>query len=226
MKRVLFCVAIYVAATAVGRDKIIDAKLEKAHQKYDVMMKKSALDYVRALDEAEKAYTKKGDLNEALEIRKIKENFLYDVELRRTFALKGGERVLLTSLTPDFKKAEHAAVKINGGTTTPIIHGEPCEDFIFAHANSLLRYKVPHGAVYFTAIACSPYSKSITFKVLVDGELEFESKALSEYKDELVEIKVKLPKDASTLELITDTLGNSISDHSCWAYPAFFGFYE
>ena len=104
---------------------------------------------------------------------------------------------------------------VNEGTTTPLIDNKPCADFLFAHADSLIRYKIPSRASYFTAKGCSSHSKSVSLKVIIYGQVAFKSKSLSNYSKGYVDIKVKIPSNAKNIELITDSLGDADWDHTC-----------
>ncbi len=134
------------------------------------------------------------------------------------------KNISLTKLTPEFASVGFGQLLINQaiGNAPVIIDGKECTEFLFAHANSLLRYKVPPNMSTFSAIGLSTHpNKSVRFKVVGDGKTFFESEELSKCDENQTRIRIKLPTTLKMIDLITDTCGNDKADHSVWAYPRF-----
>ena len=202
--------------------------------------------YDQALEKSQKKYVVDGKLEEAVKIKNEREKLKLSETLKSAHAmvqkplkqktptdtnskreairpkntLTKKEAIKLTSLTPTDVFVGWDKMKVNGGDI-PMIDGKPCTDFIYAHANSLIRYNIPKGVKYFHAIACSPHSKSVAFFIRIDGKQVFKSRALEKYRDKTTKVKVKIPLNAKIIELVADTLGDANSDHSCWGYPQF-----
>lgn len=102
--------------------------------------------------------------------------------------------------------------------TRPVIPKEWqfCQEYLFAHAPSQLTYKLPSGMKSFTSIGyCAASGGSVSFRVLVDGKVLFES----DPDVVVVPIRVDIPPQSQSLELAIDPLQNKVSDHSFWLYP-------
>lgn len=102
--------------------------------------------------------------------------------------------------------------------TRPVIPKEWqfCREYLFAHALSQLTYKLPPGMKSFTSIGyCAASGGSVSFRVLVDGKVLFES----DPDVVVVPIRVDIPPQSQSLELAIDPLQNNVSDHSFWLYP-------
>lgn len=203
-------------------DKFTEARIQKAHAQYRLALEKAESTYLRVLEDAYRLYTKRKQLDDAKRIKSIINDFIEGKDLKKNYVLPEKGKLRLTTLTPVKAKVAHFEVRTNNGDM-PIVNGEVCQDFIFAHASSQVRYAIPNHAKYFTAIGCSPHSKSIGFKVVIDGRTVFKLKALSTFNKSNYEmpIKVKIPSNARFIDLITDDLGDDNSDHSYWAFPEF-----
>lgn len=129
----------------------------------------------------------------------------------------------LVDMKPLSKKIGHFSLMVNQTPNgrTPTLGTATCYEFLYAHASSRMKYKIPRGAKYFQAKATSLASKSITFEVLVGGKRKFKSKSLSLYNSGYIDIKIKLKPSAHDIELITDSMGDADSDWSVWCLPRF-----
>jgi hypothetical protein len=126
------------------------------------------------------------------------------------------KRTPLTKLTPTSVTSYKDSFAVNKGTRTPLINGEDCTEYLFAHAASVVKYNIPPKSRYFTAIAYSATSSSVKFIVRVDGKEMYSSQELP-----MSRVLVELPEGAKVLELECDPMGNIKFDQSCWCYPAF-----
>ncbi len=93
-----------------------------------------------------------------------------------------------------------------------------CDDFYWAHAPSRLTCQIPTGAKSFSTIGYTVGRGSVAFQVSIDGVLVYDSKV-----DQTPVVKLSLPQNSKTLELITDEAGNSSFDRALWCYPRFHG---
>jgi len=110
------------------------------------------------------------------------------------------------------------------GTDRVILDGEPCANFLFAHATSRVSYLVPRGYARFSAIGMSPARAKFkndtwSYRVLADETPIFESRSLGTYSDRQVPIDVELPAGTRAITLVADANGNSNNDHAIWAIP-------
>jgi hypothetical protein len=101
------------------------------------------------------------------------------------------------------------------------INQKPCNEYIYDAAPSELKYLIPSHANWFTAIGGAAAGGEFKFIVKIDNAIVFESNKLSDYKNNQVEIKIKIPKESKVIELIIDDMGSKDNDHSLWAYPNF-----
>jgi hypothetical protein len=129
---------------------------------------------------------------------------------------KGLKPIPLTGLKPVSAEAQNNNFGISQGTRNPIVHGQECHEYIFAHAPSKVVYTIPPKAKSFSAIAYAARSPSVKFTVKVDGKSLFECQDRA-----IVPFVVELPAGAKELELECDPLGNVERDHSCWCFPTF-----
>ena len=106
-----------------------------------------------------------------------------------------------------------------GDQKPPVIDGKPCNNFIFAHAPSVVTYSVPPEMNHFSAICGSFMSKSVKFKVVVNKKTLYESPMLSTVEDGVIKVEIDLPDGRKTLDLVVDDCGDRNSDHSYWAQP-------
>ena len=107
-----------------------------------------------------------------------------------------------------------------------LLHGKPCEEYIFAHAASWILYDIPAGVTSFSAWGIRPSGDdnivgSWFYIVKVDGKELFRSKPLASYPDLEVQIQVAIPPGSKQIELIIDPMKNQFADHSIWAVPVF-----
>jgi len=107
-----------------------------------------------------------------------------------------------------------------------LLHGKPCEEYLFAHAPSRVVYSIPAGVASFSAWGIRPDGDSnVTgswfYIVKIDGKEVFRSNPLQEYADKEVPIDVQIPPGSKEMELIVDPMNNGFSDHSIWAEPTF-----
>ncbi len=94
-----------------------------------------------------------------------------------------------------------------------------CREFLYAHPPSRVVYRVPAGAKRFSAIAYCADSKSVRFRVSVDGREAYTSGSLG-----IERFQLTLQRPAKTIELWTDPLPEkrgSGEDHAFWCFPRF-----
>ncbi|MDB5343800.1 MAG: hypothetical protein JWP89_2177 [Schlesneria sp.] len=105
---------------------------------------------------------------------------------------------------------------IEKSLSTPIHFrdAQPCDEFLFGHAPSVVTYQVPPGMTRFTAIGYDVMSDSVKYEVWADGNRIYESPQVG-----IVSIDVKLPPGAKTIDLKVNPLGNYAGDYSMWCYP-------
>ena len=223
MKIFIATLIILLSLNCYAATGTLEVQILKAQNKYAEAVLKEQQAYITTLDKIIKDFTKKGMLDEALKVKQLKEDFIKKEKIKYVITMPESGFIKLTSMTPIYKQTGFGQITINGGTTPPVFKDKVCDDFIFAHANSILRYNIPAGSVYFSAIACSPFSKSIGFRVIADGKVIYKCKDLNRKSGQIDKIKVRLPRKAKILELVTDNLGDGDSDHSCWAYPTLHG---
>ena len=174
--------------------------------------------YTRELEKLKIKYVKRGDFETAKNIDSI----LLELASKDTIDDASFQPVKLTQLKPKYAKAGRGGPQINkGGKRMLIVDNKPCAEYIFAHADSLLRYDIPSGAKHFKAVGCSADGYNLSFRVNIDGKTVYECKSLRKSGKKEVNIKVRIPENSKEIELITDGLGDVSFDHSCWAYPEF-----
>jgi hypothetical protein len=101
----------------------------------------------------------------------------------------------------------------------PIPFDQTCGEYLFAHATSLVRYDIPPEAKRFFAVGYSSGSKSVSYRVLADDRIIFQSKELVKYPECAVVMDAPIPSGSKTLKLIVDNMGNGNSDWSYWCWP-------
>jgi tetratricopeptide (TPR) repeat protein len=133
-----------------------------------------------------------------------------------------GPHTKLTQLEPDTVDPATAMLQVNQppGNIWPLhlTEEKPCGEFLFAHAMSHLAYAVPEGAEEFSATGYCTLNVPARFRVFADASL-----LLSSAPAEIVPIRVRLPKGAQRLHLLTDDLGDNNCKHTFWCYPRFYG---
>ncbi len=105
------------------------------------------------------------------------------------------------------------------------LDGQPCIEYILAHAPSSLVYDIPPAATHFTAVGISPLELpnpgTWAYIVKVDRKVIFESRSLQSYQNKQVPIEVAIPKGSKRMELIVSEMKDGYADHSIWAKPRF-----
>ena len=96
-----------------------------------------------------------------------------------------------------------------------------CEEYLFAHAHSEIRYRIPDFARFFSGVGTGKGGGSYKFVVKVDGEVLFESEQRHDYKDALVPMIVEIPEGAKIIELVVNGFESINGDNSVWANPMF-----
>ncbi len=91
---------------------------------------------------------------------------------------------------------------------------QPCDEFLYAIANSSTKYAIPDGMNRFTAIGYNVQSFHVKYEVLANGKLIYQSP-----KAGIIAIDVSLPPKTKVIELKVDSLGDNNWDHSLWCYP-------
>ncbi|MDB5341618.1 MAG: hypothetical protein JWN70_7237, partial [Planctomycetaceae bacterium] len=90
----------------------------------------------------------------------------------------------------------------------------PCDEFLFAVANSSVTYIVPSGMTRFSAIGYNTRSNHVQFEVWADARKLYESPRAG-----IAPIQVKLPAGTKTIELKANDMGDGRYDYSMWCYP-------
>ena len=105
----------------------------------------------------------------------------------------------------------------------PTVDKKPVSQYLFAHAPSSLKYRIPSGATAFKAVGgCwNYYTSDLSFIVKIDGKEMFRSHTLEKYPDLQVPVFVKLPPKAKEIELLIDDQGRMSGKWSMWCWPTF-----
>ena len=200
---------------------------EKA--KYDKALEKLRSSLIKTYDYVISDETRKGNLEKAIEYKEEKDNLVFSWENNPNDedVLGGNDPEVVgsldvTKMTPISKTAGFSTVMINKEHkgSIPVIDGEACKKFIWAHAPSVVKYEIPKNVNKFKAKGGSFIYNNLTFVVKVDG------KTINEYnlkssKTGHVNIDVDIPKRSEFIELVVDPNGDSNGDSSYWAYPEF-----
>lgn len=105
------------------------------------------------------------------------------------------------------------------------LDGEKCEEYIFAHAPSVIVYDIPPAATHFTAVGLCPEGLenpgTWTYRVKIDTRIVFESRSLQTYPKKQVLIEVAIPRNSKKIELCVDEMKDIHQDFSIWAKPRF-----
>ena len=101
------------------------------------------------------------------------------------------------------------------------VDGLDCKKFIFAHAPSRARYKIPAFAKYFSAVGAPLAGNSYKFIIKIDKEVVFESQSIEFYKNNRVAMIIDIPVGSKVIELLVDEIGSANNDNSAWANPMF-----
>ena len=105
----------------------------------------------------------------------------------------------------------------DGMKTASVVHFRdalPCDEYLYAIANSSTKYAVPEGMNRFTVIGYNVQSFHVKYEVLANGKLIYQSPQAG-----IVPIDVSLPPKTKMIELKVDSLGDTNWDHSLWCYP-------
>ena len=123
----------------------------------------------------------------------------------------------ITSHTVGYGVLSHNKHWDDSVKTATVVHfrdAQPCDEFLYAIANSSTKYAVPEGMSRFTAIGYNVQSFDVKYEVLANGKLIYQSP-----KAGIIPMDVSLPPKTKTIELKVDSLGNYHWDHSLWCYP-------
>ncbi len=88
-----------------------------------------------------------------------------------------------------------------------------CAEFLYAPAPSRLTWKLPSTMKSFSAVGYCAESRSVLFRVLVDGQSVYQSQQAG-----VAPIKIDLPP-GEQLELQVDEMANGRDDESYWLFP-------
>lgn len=90
----------------------------------------------------------------------------------------------------------------------------PCDEFLFAAANSSVKYAVPAGMTRFSAIGYNVRSNDVKYEVWAGGSMLYRSPQAG-----IIKMDVKLPPATSQIELRITALSNPDTDFSMWCFP-------
>ena len=132
--------------------------------------------------------------------------------------------VSATKLTPLYAFSRFNKILANETQDTFLVHpyAETCDEYIYAHAPSVIKYDIPRNTKRFFAVGFSGSSKNNAFRVLVDERVLFESRELAEYPQFSVTIDIPIPQDGKIITLITDPMGSTSGDWTVWCWPRFY----
>lgn len=91
-----------------------------------------------------------------------------------------------------------------------------CDDYYGAHADSRITCPIPKGAKSFTVWASNAASGSTRYSMDIDGQPVYHSGIVN-----TALIKVNLPANSSSLQLVADACGVNMADQVYWCYPRF-----
>jgi hypothetical protein len=93
---------------------------------------------------------------------------------------------------------------------------EFCKDYYGVASPSRLKIPIPKQATSFTAVGYCDVSRSVSYKVVVDGIPVYDSGMAS-----IVPVRVEFPPKSSLLELVIDDEGRDNRDFAYWCNPRF-----
>lgn len=109
--------------------------------------------------------------------------------------------------------------------TQILLDGQPCHRYLFAPAQSALKFNVPIGYTRFSAIAMGPQwagkrgNYTWNYSVLANDQPLFDGPSLSVSPGKRYSVDVALPPGTKTITLLTKTNNGTVLDHSIWAHP-------
>ena len=109
--------------------------------------------------------------------------------------------------------------------TQILLNGQPCSRYLFAHAESEVKFHVPPGYTRFSAVAMGPQwvgkggNYSWYHAVLANDQPLFEGPSLTVSTGKRYSVDVELPPGTETITLLTKTKNGIAYDHSIWAHP-------
>ena len=125
--------------------------------------------------------------------------------------------VRLAYVTPTTKSVGSSEFMVNQGDAPLIARNfTVCRDFYGAHAPSVLKCPIPGKAKSFTVVGYNDISRTVKYQINIDGKSVYQSGVTG-----IELLKVAIPDDARTLELVIDPAGDTYRDHSYWCYPRF-----
>ncbi|MBF0196618.1 MAG: protein kinase [Planctomycetes bacterium] len=132
------------------------------------------------------------------------------------------QKFYLTFLEPVFANTSESPIKVNQkiNGNIPLIEGNPARQYIGVEGDTHIRYNIPKGCESFYVSAMSLKNDNVIFKVICDNVEVFKSKTLSSYDNKCVNIYVKLPPSANTLDLVTIKDGPE-KNQPIWSNPTF-----
>jgi len=222
MKKVALIVAMLVASLAYASD-YIDSRLNKAKERHAKIVEKANKELIAAYDTAIKGYTKKGNLEKAMALKEEKDALEENsTETTNTLLPKNTRHVSLIEIKPTATETTSGFPVQNNQSRTgnnPYIGSQECKEYIYAEANSKVSYDIPNGYTKFSATTYTYRSTSCLFTIICDGKEIYKSKPLSTESNQI--IKLRLPRGAKKITLVTDGMGDIKLDQTCWCYPRF-----
>lgn len=105
-----------------------------------------------------------------------------------------------------------------------VVDGRPCDQYLWAHADSRIEFAIPQGYTRFTAVAVPDTPIAYfegTWKCLVqvDGRTLLETEQLKTRPDKKLPVDVTFPLGSKRLTLLIDSCENGSWDCAYWANP-------
>lgn len=234
---------------AINAAKQYDQATKSAKELYATQLAEAKNAYLAELDQAIKVAMREEDLDEANRLNASKSRI---AELSESVAgdaaeiasdvspsidgidLKGGGSVSLLRLPISYARVGFDGFSAGGHEATGqqmkrILAGRQTEDYLIAHADSLLIYNVPPGSKRFTAIGTTwapddPRTTRFKFQITTeDGMVLISTRELSTFPKFSIPIDVEIPKGCK--RLLFETLSDSPHgmQWSVWVQPKFWG---
>jgi hypothetical protein len=129
--------------------------------------------------------------------------------------------VALTSTERTRQAVGYGELGVNrSGHGKPTVANRVCDEFFYAHADSLLEFAVPAGAKRFFGVGYTfSSSLSMEFIVKADDKIIFRRRLFDEYPQKQVVVDVPIPRGTKRLTLVVDALGDRSADWSAWCWP-------